>query len=273
MRVPKYVMILTSVVLALLALLWLVPDVYALFLALTREIGVAGGPIVRQFTLDNLIAALGTDGLGRYLVNSLVVAFSTVVLVTVCASLCAYAISRLSFRGRTALYASLLLTLMVPATALAIPFFVINKTLHLFNNYLGLILPYSALGIPFALVILKNFFDTFPRELEEAAIVDGAGVFRIFLTIVLPNTLSSLTVVVIWTFLNAWNEFFLALLFMTDDSMKTISLAPLSFQGMFQSQEGSLMAILVLISIPTLLLYFALQRQLEKGVQGGALKG
>jgi raffinose/stachyose/melibiose transport system permease protein len=273
MRISRYVVILAGTVLVLLALLWLVPGVYALFLALTNEVGSAGGPVVRQFNLSNLVTALETDGLGQFFVNSVVIAFSTVVLVTVCASLCAYAISRLSFRGRTVLYASLLLTLMVPATALAIPFFVINKTLHLFNNYLGLILPYSALGIPFALVILKNFFDTFPRELEEAAIVDGAGVFRIFLTIVLPNTLSSLTVVVIWTFLNAWNEFFLALLFMTNENMKTISLAPLSYEGVYQASAGPLMAILVLISIPTLVLYLALRRQLEKGVQRGAIKG
>lgn len=273
MRIPKGVGILAGVVMVGLALIWLVPGVYALFLTLTNQVGVAGGAAVWQFTWDNLVTALSTGGLGQYFVNSVIIAFSTVVLVTVCASLCAYAISRLSFRGRILLYTSLLLTLMLPATALAIPFFVINKTLHLFNNYLGLILPYSALGIPFALVILKNFFDTFPRELEEAAIVDGAGVLRIFLTIVLPNTLSSLTVVVIWTFLNAWNEFFLALLFMTDESMKTISLAPLSYEGVYQTTEGPLMAVLVLISIPTLVLYLALQRQLEKGVQGGALKG
>ena len=273
MRPPRSVIIIAGLLLALLALLWLVPGFYALFLALTSETGDVGGAILRSFTLANFWNALTTPGLGQYFLNSVVIAFSTVLLVTACASLCAYAVSRLSFRGRSLLYASLLLTLMMPATALAIPFFILNKTFHLFNNYLGLILPYSALGIPFALVILKNFFDTFPRDLEEAAIVDGAGVFRIFRSIVLPNTLSSLTVVIIWTFLNAWNEFLLALLFMTSDSMKTISLAPLSFEGMYQSQEGALMAILVLISIPTIVLYLGLQRQLERGVQSGALKG
>ena len=273
MHPPKSLVILAYCLLALLALLWLVPGAYLLFLSLTSDIGNVGGAIIRQFTLANLWTALTTQGLGQYFVNSVIVAFSTVILVTICASLCAYAISRLKFRGRTLLYASLLLTLMMPATALAIPFFILNKAFHLFNNYLGLILPYTALGIPFALVILKNFFDTFPRELEEAALMDGAGIFRIFRSIVLPNTLSSLTVVVIWTFLNAWNEFLLALLFMTNDSMKTLSLAPLSFEGMYQSSEGALMAILLLISLPSIVLYLGLQRQMEKGVQGGALKG
>lgn len=273
MRPPTSILILAGIVLGVLTLLWLVPGAYLLYLSFTTDLGNIGGAVIRQFTLDNLWAALTTQGLARYFINSVVIAFSTVLLVTICASLCAYAISRLTFRGRTLLYASLLLTLMMPATALAIPFFLLNKTLGLFNNYLGLILPYSALSIPFALVILKNFFDTFPRELEEAALMDGASVFRIFRSIVLPNTLSSLTVVVIWTFLNAWNEFLLALLFMTDESMKTISLAPLSFEGMYQFSEGSLMAILLLISLPSIVLYLALQGQLEKGVQGGALKG
>ena len=267
MRISKTVMIPVCILLVILALLWLVPEAYALFLALTSD------TLAHQFTLTNMWTALSTPELGQYFINSVVIAFSTVILVSVCASLCAYAISRLSFFGRTVLYAGLLLTLMMPATALAIPFFIINKTLHLFNNYLGLILPYSALGIPFALVILKNFFDTFPRELEEAAIMDGASVFRIFLFIVLPNTLSSLTVVIIWTFLNAWNEFLLALLIMTNDNMKTLSLAPLVFEGPYQFSEGALMAVLVLISIPAIVLYLALQKQLERGVQSGALKG
>ncbi len=273
MRTPKLVVALSLLVLAALALLWLVPSAYALVLTFTNVTATDTGALIRQFTFSNLLNALGAENLGLYFINSVVIAFSTVILVSAFASLAAYAISRLTFHGRTALYASLLLTLMIPSTALAIPFFIINKTLHLFNNYLGLILPYSALGIPFALVILKNFFDSFPRELEEAAIVDGASVFRIFFSIVLPNTISSLTVVVIWTFLSAWNEFLLALLFMTDDSMKTISLAPLIFQGPYSSSEGSLMAILVIISVPTVVLYLALQRQLEQGVQGGALKG
>ena len=273
MRPPKLVLVLGALVLAVLALVWLVPGVYLLFLAFTTDLGNVGGAVIRNFTLENVWSAFTTQSLGQYFLNSVIVAFSTVLLVTLCASLCAYAISRLSFRGRTVLYASLLLTLMMPATALGIPFFLLNKTLGLFNNYLGLILPYSALGIPFALVILKNFFDTFPRELEEAALMDGASVWRIFRSIVLPNTLSSLTVVIIWTFLNAWNEFLLALLFMTNESMKTLSLAPLAFEGMYQSSEGSLMAILLLISIPSLVLYLALQRQLERGVQGGAIKG
>ncbi|KLU59768.1 inner membrane ABC transporter permease protein YcjP [Peptococcaceae bacterium CEB3] len=266
MRIPRHVIVLVRSVLLVLALLWLLPGAYTLFLSLRSDVG-------NGFTLSNLWAALSIQGLGRFFVNSLVVTLSTVALVTGCASLSAYAISRLSFRGRSLVYASLLLTLMMPFTALAVPFFIINKTLHLFNNYLGLILPYSALGIPFALVILKNFFDTFPRELEEAAIIDGAGVFRIFFSLVLPNSISSLTVVMIWTFLNAWNEFLLALLFMSDNSMKTISLAPLFYEGVYCNVVGRLMAILVVISIPVLVFYLALQQQLEKGVQGGALKG
>ncbi len=208
MRISKTVVIPVCILLLVLALLWLVPAAYALFLALTSD------TLTHEFTLSNMLTALNTPELGQYFINSIVIAFSTVVLVTVCASLCAYAISRLSFFGRTLLYASLLLTLMMPATALAI-----------------------------------------------------------FLFIVLPNTLSSLTVVVIWTFLNAWNEFLLALLIMTNDNMKTLSLAPLVFQGPYQFSEGALMAVLVLISIPAIVLYLALQNQLEKGVQGGALKG
>ena len=256
-----------------IAALWLVPAIMSLYEALTENRMLGPTDIVRVFTWSNFAQALQVSGLWRYFLNSLIVTFSAVVLVSLFASLSAFAISRLKFRGRMWVYAAMLMTLMIPQTALAIPIFFINQAFHLFNNYFGLIMPYTALGIPFSMVILKGFFDQFPREVEEAALIDGAGALRIFAQILFPNSLSSVSIVVIWTFMQSWNEFLFAMLFMTDNSMKTLALAPIVFQNAYQSHEGALMAFLVLNSLPIIVAYLALQQYFERGLTSGAIKG
>jgi raffinose/stachyose/melibiose transport system permease protein len=147
------------------------------------------------------------------------------------------------------------------------------KHFQLLDNYFGLILPYAALEMPFALVIMKSFFDDFPTDIEEAAWVDGAGRLASFSRVVLPNFVAPMIVVIVFTFLFSWNEFLLALIVMTDNAMKTVALAPLAFQGVYQSDEGTLIASLVLVSIPVVVLYFAVQRFIDIGVSSGAVKG
>lgn len=262
-----------SVLGLVITVIWLVPAIMSLYSAFTVSKMITATDIVQVFTWSNFIQALKVPGLLRYFLNSLVITFSAVILVSLLASLSAFAVSRLKFRGRMWLYASILITLMIPQTALAIPIFFINQGFHLFNNYFGLVIPYTALGIPFSMVILKNFFDQFPREVEEAALIDGAGPLRIFAQIIFPNSLSSVSIVVIWTFMQSWNEFLFAMLFMTDNSMKTMSLAPIVFQNAYQSQEGSLMAFLLLNSLPIVVAYLALQKYFERGLTSGALKG
>jgi ABC-type glycerol-3-phosphate transport system permease component len=129
------------------------------------------------------------------------------------------------------------------------------------------------LGIPFALVILKGFMDSFPRELEDAAIVDGCGNWRLFWFIVLPVLQPGIIVVVVWQFLTSWNEFFLALVVMSDKTMKPLTLIPMQYQGFYFSQPGALFAILVIISIPIIVFYIFVSRHFIHGLMSGAIKG
>lgn len=273
MRISKRLLIFLSVCIILVAILWISPTLQSIYASLFVSKLKGTLTVVQRFSLSNLITALSVSHLWRYFLNTIVISFSTVTLVVCFASGAAFAFSRLRFQGRMIIYTAILLTLMLPQASLAIPLFEINKYLHLFNNYLGLILPYSALNIPFCLVILKGFFDAFPKDIEEAAIVDGASMFRIFVQILIPNSLSSVSIVVIWTLMQAWNEFVLALLFMTSPSMKTLSLAPMVFEGQYGGQEGALLAFLMITSIPIVITYLLLQKYFERGLTSGAVKG
>jgi len=193
-----------QVVVTLLALVWLVPVAMMLTVALmpsSSRDAILGGLIVKQPTLDNFGKVWSENPLPRYFLNSLIITVPSVLLVLVVASLAAFAFARLKFWGSGVWYALLMLTLMVPIPTLIIPLFQIAKRLNLLNNYLGLILPYAALGTPFAIIILTSYFSRLPREIEDAARLDGCSSFKIYWQILLPLSWPALAVVFIWQFM------------------------------------------------------------------------
>ena len=171
------------VLVAVLALIWLVPVAMMLAVAfMPPELRAPrfGGLQIKGFSIANFATAFHDAPILRHLVNSLVITLTSVALVVLVASLAAYAFSRLRFPAKETIFYLLILTLMLPIPALIVPIFQINKTLGLLDSYPGLILPYTALGTPFAIIILRSFFDTLPKELEEAAIIDGCSAFGIW---------------------------------------------------------------------------------------------
>jgi raffinose/stachyose/melibiose transport system permease protein len=223
--------------------------------------------------LDNYAAVLATGGLGRFFLNSVVVSAGSVALTLIAATLLSFAIARLRIRGGNLILLAVLSALLLPLASLLIPITVLLKHLALTNTYLGLIGPFAALGIPFATVILKEAMAGIPEELEEAATIDGASSFTVLVRIVTPLIRSALMVVAIWQFLFSWNEFFLALVIMTQDSMKTLPLAPLYYQGPYMTDPGRLFAILTLIAIVPMAFYALLQRWFVGGLMTGGVKG
>jgi raffinose/stachyose/melibiose transport system permease protein len=195
-----------------------------------------------------------------------------VVAVLVFASLAAFAFSKLRFRGRGLLYGLLLSAMMMPVAAILVPLTQLQRLFGLDNTYPGLALPYTALALPFALVLLKNAYDALPDQLLEAAVVDGAGPWRAFLLVLFPLTGPTLSMVGIWTFLSSWNEFLLALLFMSDPEMRTITVVPASFQLSFFVDVPKIFAALVLIQLPVVVLYSLFQRRFQRGLTAGAIK-
>ncbi|MBO1739197.1 carbohydrate ABC transporter permease [Leifsonia sp. TF02-11] len=230
------------------------------------SVSLSGGGVA------NYAAVVAKEGIGRYLLNSAVVTAFTVVLVLALASVGAFAFSKLRFRGRNVVYGLLLSGLMIPVAAILVPLSGIQQALGLYNTYPGLILPYTALALPFALVILRGAYDGLPDQLLEAAVVDGASTWRAFLRVMLPLTTPTLVMVGIWTFLNSWNEFLLALLFMSAPEMRTVTVVPASFQLSFFVDVPKIFAALVIIQLPVVLLYALLQGKFQRGLTAGAVK-
>ncbi len=208
-----------------------------------------------------------------YAKNSVIVTAGTLVVVLTCASLAAYGFSRLDFFLKDVWYPLFLMGLMLPFVVVLVPLFQIERNLHLFNTYGALILPYVGFGLPFAMLLLKNYFDSVPREIEEAALVDGASRLRTFVSIMLPLTRPALLTVAIFQAVSSWNEFLFALLFMTQDAMRTVPLAIIPFIGQFGNQTEYMFAMLVVITLPPVILFVALQRYFVGGLTAGAVKG
>jgi raffinose/stachyose/melibiose transport system permease protein len=267
---------LAQLIVTILALLWLIPVVMMLTVALmpsNSRNALFGGLIVPNPTLANFAQVWEENPLPRYFLNSLIIAVPTVFLVLAIASLAAFAFARLRFRGSNLLYLLLMLTLMIPIPTLIIPLFQVGKRFGILNNYLGLILPYTALGIPFAIVILTSYFARLPRDLEDAARLDGCTSFQVYRQIMLPLSWPAMAVVFIWQFMVSWNEFILALVMMQDDDRKPLILVPLIYNGVYLSKPGALFAILAIITVPVIAIYLLMQRSFVSGLTAGSLKG
>jgi len=261
-------------VLSIVGAIWMVPLIFMVSMAFrTSENAFEPVLFIKPFILDNFKTVISDNPLYLNLFSSIIITVSSVIIVALVAAMTAFGLSRKGVKGKNLIYNVLMITLMVPISALVIPLTQINNHFHWLNKFQGLIFPYAALGIPFALVILKGFMDAFPAELEDAATVDGCNDYRLFASIVVPSLKPGLVVVVIWQFLTSWNEFFLALVTINDKNLKTLTLIPMQYQGFYFSQPGCLFAILVLISIPMIVFYGFVQKSFVKGLMSGAVKG
>lgn len=261
-------------ILVLATALSLLPTVYMIDMSL-RDATESFAPVLfaANPSLANYRTVLGTPGLGRFFLNSTGVALGTVVLTLAAASTLSFAISRLKIRGGSLLLLMVLAALLLPLASLLIPITVLLKSIGLTNTWAGLIGPETAIGIPFATVILKEAMDGIPNELEEAAVIDGASSFTVLVRVVVPLVRPALVAVAIWQFLYSWSEFFLSLVVMTKDAEKTLPLAPLFYQGPFMTNPGQLFAILTLIALVPMVAYALVQRWFVSGLLAGGVKG
>lgn len=257
-----------------ITLLSLLPTIYMVDLSFRNPVSSFSPSLITGHpTLSNYQTVFANPGFMHYFFNSVVVSLSTVVLTLIFSVLCGFALSRLHIWGNQIIFYVILAGLMVPLAGLIVPLTVTLKSMGLLNNYLGLIGPYTAIGSGFGLLVIKGAMDNFPVELEEAAVLDGASAGRTLIQVIVPTLRPSLLVVGIWQFLYAWNEFFLALVVMTNPVMKTVPLMPLQFQGPYLTDPGALFAVLTLISIVPMGVYAALQRSFVGGLMAGSIKG
>lgn len=228
--------------------------------------------IPRTFTLDNYAALFANPAIPifRWFINSLLVAtISTVATLTV-ASLAAYAYARLEFPGRQTIYYLLLVTLFLPGLMFLVPNFLLVHQLGLMNTYWGVILPGLA-GV-FGVFFLRQFFESLPKELEEAAEIDGASKFQVFYMIALPLSKPALATLGVITFLAGWNDFLWPLLILRDRTMQTLPPGLSTLQGAYTSEYGMMMASATIVAVPVLIIYVFLQRYIVESVATIGLK-
>jgi arabinogalactan oligomer/maltooligosaccharide transport system permease protein len=244
-----------------------------------RQFALSASPVPRDLTLDHfgdLVSARGPHGellFLRHALNSAIVALATTVVGVLLSCTAAYALSRFRFPGRRAGLTTFLVVQMFPASMLLLPLYVLLDQLHLLNSLAGLVLVYTTTAIPFCVWTLKGYFDSLPRELEEAARIDGAGPWRIFFQIILPLAKPGIAVTALFSFMTAWNEFIMASTFMTEETQYTLPVLLQSSVGQYSADWGLFAAGAIVTSLPVMALFYVLQRSLVGGMTAGSVKG
>lgn len=230
-----------------------------------------------HFTLANYIGVWDKVNFMGYFVNSMVVAGLTVFLNLLLSSLAAYPLARMNFAGKKFAFFAILATIMVPFQAIMLPVYLITIKLHLLDSvnnvmgYIGLVMPFAVSA--FGIFLMRQAFLTIPKEMEEAAIVDGCNVFQVFFRVLLPMVKPSLAVLAIFTFIGSWGEFLWPSIVLTKDAMYTLPVGVNNLQGMFSSNWRFIAAGSILSTIPILIFFLALQKYFISGENDGAVKG
>ncbi len=273
--------LLSHVVLCAVAVVVLYPVLWVVRMALSPSQAFASGlsPIPSSVTLQNFEDVVGHTDLqgtwvfGHQLMNSIVVASATALVGVGLATSAAYAFSRFRFPGMKLGMGALLVTQMFPGTMMMIPLYILLDRLNLLDSQLGLILVYATTSIPFSTWMLKGYFDTIPHELEEAARMDGASTSKIFFAIILPLARPAIAITALFSFMTAWNEFILAAKLMNSETSYTLPVVLQGYVGAKSTAWGHFAAGAILVSLPVMALFFALQKNLVGGLTAGSVKG
>lgn len=254
------------------------PLFFMLFAGLKNEVQFNQNPFLPSwpFHFENY-ATVWSGGelgvpIGRYFLNSVIITAGSLVVLLLAASLCGYALARFPFPGRAFLHKALIGFLAVPIQATVIAVFVLMGTLNLRNTYHGMMLLYAAHGIPFATLLLRAYFLSFPREVEEAARLDGCTDLGTFWRVVLPISRGAIASVAIISVVGIWSEFLFAFVLLNKAAMKTLPAGIYAFRDEFTAVYSLIFAGLTIAAFPTVLFFFLFQRQITKGLTFGAVK-
>ncbi|MFB5760850.1 carbohydrate ABC transporter permease [Paenibacillus medicaginis] len=264
-----------NVLLAFYALLTLYP-LYWLFISafktneefFTRPFALPQTP-----SFDNMIRAWKLAGMGQAMMNSAVVTILAMLLTLILGAMCAFALSRFKFRLQGAIVAYFLLGMLIPIHSTLVPLFIMLKNIGMLNTHWALILPYTAFELSLAIFLIAAYMTSIPKEVEEAALIDGMGYWGLFLRIILPLSVPGMATVAILAFLRYWNEFAFALVFINSQALKTLPLSLSIFSDGFGTDYGLTMAAMAIAVVPTIVIYLIFQEQIMKGMVAGAVKG
>lgn len=261
--------------LSLFAIMNIIPIFWMVINSFKNEQEYAANPFSMPTSLhfSNYAEAWRIANMSTYFLNSILITFISLIVTALLGSLAAYFLARFSFKLRGITYGLFLLGMLVPIHATLIPIFLIMQKLSLIDTYFSLILPYTAFHLSLTVFILEGFMRGFPKDLEESGVMDGAGIFRIFWSIILPITRPAMATVVILNFIYNWNEYLFALVLITSNNLKTLPLGLANFVGIETASYTLQMSALTIALIPIIIFYLLLQKQLVTGMTAGAVKG
>ncbi|BBF45023.1 xylose ABC transporter, ATP-binding component [Lachnospiraceae bacterium KM106-2] len=227
----------------------------------------------RYWRFENYHTAFAEGGIWRYFLNSVIYSAVTVGVVGVISAMAAYAIARMKWKLKGIVFAIFTLGIMIPTQAALLPLFQVLDKMNLKGGYLGLLIPYICFAIPMSVMILVSFYKGIPREMEEAAYIDGCSMTKCFVTIMLPIVKPAIATASIFTFLGTWNELMFANTLVDSADYRTLPVGIMSFAGQYSTDWGLIGAGMVIATLPTILIYFLLSNQVQESLIAGAVKG
>ncbi len=271
----KVVKTLIYILLSILAVIYLLPLVWVIYVSLKddKTLFVSPWSMPEHLMIENYSFAWTAGKLGIATLNSAIVCFVTLVLCLVLGSMAAFAIGRMRWKLAGTVMTYFLTGMMIPVHCILIPLFTRFSAMHLTNSHLGLILPYLTLSLPLTIFIMSGFFKGLPNELFESACIDGCSIYRIFTHIAFPLSKTGLFVTGLMSFVANWNELLLAMVFISDDTKKTLPVSLSKFVGPYNTNYSQMFAAIVIAIIPTIVVYCCFSNSIVDGLTQGAVKG
>lgn len=269
-----------GVIVSAILLFWSVIQIFPLYWMLTFSLkenaeifgdNVIGLP--HKWLWSNYTTALQSGNMFKYLMNSTIVTGGTIVITVIAATAATYALTRMVWRGRKTANSLFLLGITIPINAVILPVFLILSKMDITNSYWALIIPYSAFALSMAIMISSSFMQGIPKELEEAACLDGCNIYGIFWHVILPLMRPALATLSIFIFLQAWNELMYAVIFISDSRFRTITVGIQELSGSFTTDWGPIGAALVVATFPVLIIYAFFSSKIQESLVAGAVKG
>ena len=269
--------VLVYAVLIIWALTCIFPVYWMITFSLKNNAEIFGANVIgipQEWVWGNYTRALTTTGnMGRYFLNSFVIAVATIVITLVAAAMATYAMTRMVWKGRETMNKFFMLGLTIPIHAAIVPLYVVLGKAHLLNSYAALIIPYSAFSLAMGILICTGFMGDIPYDLDEAAFLDGCGVWGIFCRVIAPLMIPAVSTVGIYTFLQCWNELMFATVFNSKEAFKPLPVGVQGLVGQYSTEWGPIGAALSIATIPTLLVYIFLSKRIQESFIAGAVKG
>ncbi len=260
--------------------IWAIIDIFPIYWMVTFSLKdnneIFGENIIglpRNWIFSNYTEAFETGNMKLYFLNSILVTSVTIVFTVIFSLMACYALTRLEWKGRKLANNIFMLGLTVPIHAALIPVLVILRYFKMTNSYQALIIPYTAFALAMGILIFSGFIENIPKELEEAACIDGCGIMGIFFRVVLPLMKPAVAAVAIFTFLQAWNELMFATVFINDSAHRTLTVGINTFFGSYTTRWGPIGAALVIATLPTLVVYSFMSKKIQGSLIAGAVKG